>query len=316
MPPLSGIDVGRIGRLTALPNTESRWWGAAVSDLIGLIVLSVLSSIGYAVAAVAQERYAEVRRGVRRWVVPLLLNGAGAGLHVAALPLGAIGVVQALGALTLVFALPIAAARRRGRVARAAWGHAWLTVAALAGLFILTTRGTAALSACAVLWLAGGVVAVIGTLALTARHVVAPLARSLLLSAAAGIAFGTASVLTKALLADAPDSVLTSRWLLAGGIVAGLSLAGQILSQHSYRGAGLAAPLAMVSVVNPVLACVIGLWLLDDGVRFGAAGAVLAVVFALATVRGVVGLAAQSHPAGTRAAAASPACPAEASRTS
>ncbi|MFC4117502.1 DMT family transporter [Nonomuraea zeae] len=287
-----------------------------MSDLIGLIVLSVLSSIAYAVAAVVQERYAEVRRGVRRWAVPLLLNGAGAGLHVAALPFGAVGVVQALGALTLVFALPIAAARRRGRVARAAWGQAWLTVAALAGLLILTAPGTGALSASAALWLAGGVVAVIGTLALTARHVGAPLARSLLLSAAAGIAFGAASVLTKALLADAPDRVLTGRWLLTGGIVAGLSLAGQILSQRSYRGAGLAAPLAMVSVVNPVLACAIGWWLLGDGVRFGAAGAVLAVVFAFATVRGVVGLAAQSHPAGASAAAATPACPAEASRTS
>lgn len=287
-----------------------------MSDLIGLIVLSVLSSIGYAVAAVAQERYAELRRGMRRWAVPLLLNGVGAGLHVAALPYGAIGVVQALGALTLVFALPIAAARRRSRVARAAWGHAWLTVAALAGLLILTTRGTAALSASAALWLAGGVVAVIGTLALTARHVVTPLTRSLLLSAAAGIAFGAASVLTKVLLADAPDRVLTGRWLLTGGIVVGLSLAGQILSQRSYRGAGLAPPLAMVSVVNPVLACAIGWWLLGDGVRFSAAGAVLAVVFTFLTVRGVVGLAAQSHPAGAPAAVTTPACPAEASRTS
>lgn len=289
--------------------------GAAVSDLIGLIVLSVLSSIAYAVAAVAQERYTEVRRGVRCWAVPLLLNGAGAGLHVAALPFGAIGVVQALGALTLVFALPIAAARRHSRVARAVWGQAWFTVAALAGLLILTTRGTAALPAPAALWLAGGVVAVIGTLALTARHVVAPLTRSLLLSAGAGFAFGAASVLTTVLLADVPDSVLTGRWLLTGGVVAGLSLAGQILSQRSYRGAGLAAPLAMVSVVNPVLACAIGLLLLGDGVRFGAAGAVLAIVFAFATIRGVVGLAARSRPADPAAAVATSAGPAEVSRT-
>jgi hypothetical protein len=269
-----------------------------MSGLTWAIALAMLSAIGYAAAAVAQEHYAGTTHGVRRWAVPLLLTGVGAGLHVAALRYGAVGVVQALGALTLIFALPIAAVRGRRRVTGAAWHHAWLTVGGLAGLLTLTTGGTAALPANTALWLAAAAAAAITALAVTAhRATTAPAVRSLLLSGAAGAGFGVASVLTKTLMTGTAAGALSGTSALTAVAIAGLSAAGQVLSQHSYRGAGLAAPLAMVSVVNPAIAGATGLLLIGDGIRFGGTGAALATVAAVITARGVIGLATHSSPA-------------------
>ncbi|SDH55283.1 hypothetical protein SAMN05421505_1182 [Sinosporangium album] len=279
-----------------------------MTDLTWLVVLSVLSATGYAGGAVAQEHYAGAGRGARGWIVPLLFSGAGAGLHVAALPFGPIGLVQALGTLTLVFALPIAAVRGRGRITRAAWGQAWLTVIGLTGLLVLSTGGTTALSDSSALWLAAGVIAVVATLVLTARHATAPISRGLLLAAAAGSAFGVASILTKDFMADAAERAFEGMWLLAGGVIVGLSALGQVLGQLSYRGTGLAAPLAMISVINPVIAGAIGLTLLGDGIRFGAAGAVLTIAAALITAGGVIGLASQSRAADATPAAEPATC--------
>jgi hypothetical protein len=277
---------------------------APVSGLISVIALSVLSAMGYATAALTQEHYAEWIHGIRRWVVPLLLTGAGGGFHVAALQYGAVGVVQALGTLTLIFALAIAAVRARRRATGAAWHHAWLTVGGLAVLLTITTGGTVPLSVTVGLWLAGATAAVVTALALAAQRVAAPLTRSILLSGAAGIAFGVGAVQTKTFMTEVAVGALSGTSLLTGVAIAGLAGAGQVLSQRSYRGVDLAAPLAMVSVSNPAVAGGIGLMLLGDTIRFGTAGAALAAAAAIVTIRGVIGLANQPATMGAPTATA------------
>ena len=88
------------------------------------VTLSVFSAASYAGAAVAQERLAEHRhRGLLRWAAALLLTAGGVGLHVLALNFGTVAVVQALGTLTLLFALPISALRYRLRIGVAGLGR-------------------------------------------------------------------------------------------------------------------------------------------------------------------------------------------------
>jgi hypothetical protein len=257
------------------------------------IALSVLSAVCYATAAVAQEHFAGARRGMLRWALPLLLTGAGAGLHVVALQFGTVGVVQALGALTLIFALPIAAVRTRRRVTGGAWRHSWLTVGGLAGLLALSTAGSGSLPASSAQWLAVCTgIAVVG-IAVAAHRAASPTTKSLLLAGAAGVAFGVSSVLTKTVMSDLATG-FGSASMLSAAAIAGLAAAGQVLSQQSYRDAGLAAPLAMVSVANPAVAGMIGFLLLGDSVRFGTAGAILAVGAAVVAARGIIGLTAQS----------------------
>ncbi|GAA3772537.1 hypothetical protein GCM10023083_07030 [Streptomyces phyllanthi] len=93
------------------------------------VILSLFSAVAYATAAVAQQRLASRGggTGVRRllasgaWWGSVVLNGAGALLHVVALAYGPLTVVQPLGALTLVAAVPLGARLAGRRVGAAEW---------------------------------------------------------------------------------------------------------------------------------------------------------------------------------------------------
>lgn len=271
-----------------------------MTALFWAVALSVVSAVAYASAAVAQQHYAERDAGtVRRWLVPLLLNGAGGGLHVIALQFGAVGVVQALGALTVIFALPIAAWRTRRPLTAATWQHAGLTVVGLGALLALTTAGPKTLTPTGATWLAVATAVAVAGCALVARGTASAMTRSLLLAGAAGAAFGVSSVLTKTATSELLAGDLP---LISAFAIAGFAATGQVLSQLSFGPAGMAAPLAMASVANPVVAGAVGVVLLGDTVRFGTAGTLLAVAAALVTMRGVIGLSAMS----TAAAGAAP----------
>jgi|tagenome__1003787_1003787.scaffolds.fasta_scaffold20706307_1 hypothetical protein len=249
------------------------------------VVLSTLSAISYAAAAVVQERLAVAgHRGLSRWAASLVLTGAGAGLHIVALGFGTVGVVQALGTLTLLFALPIAAWRTHEPIGRVAWRDAGLTVAGLVGLMALTAAPSrsAHLGPSAGRYLTLGTVVVVTVLACAARHAPSTRWRGVELAAASGVAFAVASVFSKALI--------SSFSLGLAAVVVVLAVTGYLLGQLSYRGAGLASPLAMVSVSNPVVATIVGVVVFGEGFRFGVVGTVLAVAAGIVAATGVVGL--------------------------
>jgi hypothetical protein len=256
-----------------------------------VVGLSLLSAACYAAAAVVQEQLATAgHRNLNRWIGALLLTGAGVGLHVIALRLGTVGVVQALGTLTLLLALPIAAWRSRTPITAVAWRDAALTVGGLAGIMALTAdpAGAATLDRDAGRYVALTALAVVAVLARLARHTRTPVARSLAYATASGVAFAVASVFTKA--------VLISFSVPGAVCVAVFASGGYLLGQLSYREAGLAAPLAAVSVSNPVVAAVVGVVVFGEGFRFGASGLTLAVVAGTVAGIGVVGLSRRTAP--------------------
>jgi drug/metabolite transporter (DMT)-like permease len=254
--------------------------------------LSLLSAVSYAAAAVAQERLAEHRhRGLSRWTVALLLTAGGVGLHVLALNFGTVAVVQALGTLTLLLALPISALRYRSRIGPAAWVDAALTVAGLALIMSLSVESSTPST------LSGSDTRVLSLVTLAAVAVLTAgswfpgaRTRAVLLAGAAGVAFGIASVLSKAVMASFTGGGVEAVSLFATAMVVLLSLFGYLLSQLSYRGAGLAVPLATVSVANPVVAAAAGVIFFDEDFRFGVAGRVVVGLAALAVAAGVIGL--------------------------
>jgi hypothetical protein len=257
-----------------------------MGSLSWAVVLSMLSAISYAAAAVVQERLAAAgHHGISRWTASLLFTGVGAGLHVVALGFGTVGVVQALGTLTLLFALPIAAVRSRVPISPAAWRDAGLTVAGLVGIMALAVEpaGPAVLTGGAGRYLALATLLAVAVLGCAARHASSALVRSLLYAAASGVAFAVASVFSK--------SVLNSFSIPAVLVVAVSAAGGYILGQLSYRSAGLAAPLAMVSVANPVVAAIVGVTVFDEGFRYGTLGVMLALASGVVATIGVIGLA-------------------------
>ncbi|MGW1894876.1 DMT family transporter [Streptomyces sp. NPDC002004] len=263
------------------------------------VALSLLSACAYAAAAVAQERLAarsaDAGGGVLRllgttaWWWSVLLNAGAALMHVASLKYGTLTLVQPLGALTLVAAVPLGARLAGRRVTEVEWRGTALTLVGL-GALLLTASGPApddTLSLAEALEVTAATALLIGVLCRPGgrpglRH-----------AAASGVASGVASALTQTVTVAATDRsgpVLSVRVIVVALLVAGFAVGGLLLSQTAYRG-GLGAPLAVVTLANPVAASVIGLTLLGEQLQGGPVGPVLALGGALAAGRGVVVLA-------------------------
>ncbi|MFE9725780.1 DMT family transporter [Streptomyces sp. NPDC005794] len=255
-----------------------------MSSLALSVLLSLVSAVAYAAGAIVQERvasagdsrpYAPLRNGT--WWIAVALNGVGAVLHVVALAYGPLSLVQPLGALTIVFALPMAALFVRRRAGRTAWRGALMATVGLAGLLALTgSAGSHTLAGPEQLTLAAGTLCAVVVLIVLARGLRRPMLHSVVLATGAGVAFGMASVFTKTVAMEWTSGSVTSG-LPTLLVIAGLAAAGLLLSQAAYRGAGLTAPLATVTVVNPVVAAAVGLTMFGEQFRYGLAGSLLAL---------------------------------------
>ncbi|AOR30789.1 hypothetical protein BFF78_06760 [Streptomyces fodineus] len=258
------------------------------------VALSLVSAVAYALAAVAQERLASRTQGsgllrllgTGAWWSAVGLNAAAALLHVVALKYGPLTLVQPLGALTLVAAVPLGARAAGRRVSAVEWRGTALTLLGLAALLV-TASGPAparVLSLTEALAVAATTAAAIGLLS-------RPGARPGLRHAtASGFASGVASALTQTVtvaVTKRTGPVLSTEVVVVAVLVAAFAVGGLLLSQTAYRG-GLGAPLAVVTLANPVAAAVIGLTLLGQGLQGGPTGILLALAGAVLAAWGVV----------------------------
>ncbi|ALO12180.1 Putative integral membrane protein [Streptomyces venezuelae] len=298
-----------------------------VAGTVLAVLLSLVSAAGYALAAVAQSRLAAssapdgrgalralLARGQWWWAVGL--NAAGALAHVAALHYGPLTLVQPLGALTLVAALPLGAYCARRRVTRTEWRGALLTLGGLVGLVAMTgpAEPGEALTLREALIVAAATALLIAALASgRLSHgrgggrgagrggEGGKRASGLGHATASGIASGVGSALTQTLTAalalELPgrEPVWWQTALLAV-LISGFAVGGLLLSQAAYRG-GLAAPLAVVNLSNPAAAAIIGVALLGETFRAGAWGWPVAAAASLVAARGVVLLTKGGTPA-------------------
>ncbi|MGW0959762.1 DMT family transporter [Streptomyces gelaticus] len=282
-----------------------------MSSLALSVLLSLLSAVAYAAGAIVQERVAATgdARSLaplcnRVWWAAVALNGGGAVLHVVALAYGPLSLVQPLGALTIVFALPMAALLVRRRAGATAWRGAVMATVGLAGLLALTGNAEShSLNGTDQLIVAGVTLGAVALLALISTGVRRPVVRSVVLAGAAGIAFGIASVFVKTVAVGWSSGAVTAG-LPALLAIAGFAAAGTLLSQAAYRGAGLTAPLATVTVVNPVIAAVVGITMFGEQFRHGTAGTMVASACAVLAAGGLILLTTERLGAEHRAAQA------------
>lgn len=259
------------------------------------VALSFVSAGAYAAAAVAQARLAGrtdpaagalsmLRRGA--WWSAVGLNAGGALLHVAALKYGPLTLVQPLGALTLVAAVPLGARTAGRRVSRTEWRGTLLTLLGL-GALLLAAGGAAPHDTLSLPEALGAGAVTMALVAGLSRPGTRPGLRH---AAASGITSGVASALTQTLTVAATDHsgpLLSWRLVTVALLVSFFALGGLMLSQTAYRG-GLGAPLAVVTLANPVAAAAIGLVLLGERLQGGLLGLVPALIGAAAAVRGVI----------------------------
>ncbi|MFJ8463516.1 DMT family transporter [Streptomyces swartbergensis] len=267
-----------------------------MSALALSVLLSLVSAVAYAGGAIVQERvaasspdeqYAPLRRP--GWWAAVALNGLGGLLHVVALAYGPLSLVQPLGALTIVVALPMAALFVGRKAGATAWRGAIMATVGLAGLLSLVAASDAqsldaAQRVAVALVTAGAVVALMIAGRAAHRH---PAVRSMLLATASGIAFGMSSVFTKTVAVDWTGGVSAAD-VPSLAVIGVLATAGMLLSQASYRGAGLAAPLATLTVVNPVVAAAVGITMFGETFRYGTTGTALALSCGVVAAGGLI----------------------------
>ncbi|WP_198547506.1 DMT family transporter, partial [Streptomyces jeddahensis] len=270
-----------------------------MSATLVALMLSLLSAIAYAVAAVAQERLAARTResdtgllrllGSGAWWSSVALNASAALLHVVALKYGPLTLVQPLGALTLVAAVPLGARLAGQRVTRVEWRGTGLTLLGL-GALLLTTSGPAPDDTLSSGEAVGVAAATMLLIAVLSRPGTRPGLRH---ASASGIASGVASALTQTVtvaVTDRSGPLLDAQVIVVALLVAAFAVGGLLLSQTAYRG-GLGAPLAVVTLANPIAAAVIGLTLLGERFQGGFTGLLLALAGAATAAWGVVVLA-------------------------
>lgn len=269
---------------------------------LGAAAIALLGAVFFALGAALQqfEAVAEPRAGLTRRLVLLLrrprwLAGgvliiAGGGLHVLALGLGPLTVVQPMGVASMLFALPIAAALHGRRVDRRELTAAGAVSAGLLGLVLLVPEPTAPPrlgdAAAAGLLLAAIAVALGCRLAAAAAG---PAVRSGLMAAGAGVLYGATATLVRV----AVNEGFARPWLLL--VVLPPALAALALLQGAYAAGRFPVAFASVQLTDPLTAVACGALLLGEPLPAGGTTAFAALAAGAVAAAGVVVLA-RSNP--------------------
>ena len=243
------------------------------------VLAALASALCFALAAALQQREALTvtvsgvadlrllgRLGRRPWWwAGVGFDVVSMALHVTALSFATLAVVQPLGVLGIVFAVPLTALLRRQRIrGRDAAAVAAISVGLVGILSSLpTTSAPPAFSSSALVWAVGLAFTTI-TLAIHLAHLHPGRPRAILLAAGAGTAFGTTAVLVRAVLVLAPQPGSGVTLVVVACCIVVVGLGGYLLLQSAYRCGHFAASLATSTVMNPVVAVLAGAMLLRE----------------------------------------------------
>lgn len=242
------------------------------------IVLSLMAAVCFGTASVLQHHGAnQVRRRFplnpgllldvarqRWWLVGVVAEVVGVSLHMVAVNLGALSVVQPLLTVGLVVALPLQALLGL-TVSRRAVLAAGLTVLGLA-IFLVIQPDVESRDPQSVLgWLPGLVlVAIMAGLALSVALSRRGRIRAVALGVTAGTVFALSAALVKtwgAILGAGGLPALATSWELWTAL--GCGLVGVLLSQAAFQCGALGGPLGAMMVTDPVIGVSLG------GIVFG-----------------------------------------------
>jgi drug/metabolite transporter (DMT)-like permease len=286
------------------------------------IALALLAAFLFALASVAQQREAANtgEHGVRlfakllrnpRWWAGVGGDTGGYVAQAAALGLGSILLVQPVLVTTLLFALPLSARWNHRSISRRELWWASALIVAIAVFVVAGDPGGGVDVAPLRDWLPSLVV--IGVLVAISTAVI--LTRP---GRPRGLLYGLTSALTKSvmrLFADGLEPLLTS-WETYVLVVVAIS--GTALQQMAFQAGSLEISLPAVTVLDPVVAGLLGIVALHEGVSAGGPEWGLIGISVLVMVVGTAALAragVPTPPTGTAAGTTPPLPPPAATRT-
>ncbi|MEX3529801.1 DMT family transporter [Corynebacterium xerosis] len=299
-------------------------------SLTAAVGLMILSTFGFAGGAVFQHMSirAEQRPGKEQaltlrqlggqlrepqWLLGLLLIILGAALHVAALFLAPVTVVQPIGILAVPWSVLLASKIHGYRASRSVWLAVSVTVAGIVSFTVLSTRFSheerASIDLPLVL-IAVVLGCMIGAGLFTISRGASVAFRSLALAAGGAVLFGLTSALLKSLFVwlKVGESLLSpaAGFLCLGGIAT--CVVGGWMIQQAYAVGHPEVVVGALTTVDPVVAVVYGLVVLDEGMRINAPVVVAMLACGAVAALGVAGLARYHPEARQRASLAGAKC--------
>ncbi len=261
-------------------------------------IVALIAAFCFAIASVAQHHVASATQTAQTLNPRLFLDLArrplwwagsfgdlfGFIIQAVALGLGAVSLVQPLLVTGLLLAIPLSAAVNHRKVARAEVGGALLCCAGLAAFLLAAqpTAGNEHVSGTDGLLLLGSVGPVVIALLVISRRVTG-VARSVALALSAGTLFAVCSPLLSVIVRDLHHLL---EWPLLTIAVCGVT--GFLLTQNAYQAGSLPAPLACITICEPIVAVTLGVTLLHEHLEAGPVAIGVIVVAVAAVISGVI----------------------------
>jgi drug/metabolite transporter (DMT)-like permease len=266
---------------------------AAVLALLGAVLIGCGAAQQHAGAAGTDEHAPLDPRLLvhlarrKAWLLGMAMNLGGFALIATAIATGRLAVVEPIGATQVLFALLFAARATRSRLRRAEWLAAAATIVGLAG-FLLVASPEEGDAAELVPWAVPiGVLAAVVAVGGLAARAMPPHRRGIVFAVLAGLGFGTADGLIKA-ISDLGASEVLSHWPLYAWMA--VSPAAFLLQQSAYHATRLAAAMPATSTLAPTTATLLGAAMFGEELRGGWAVPAELAFFAL-LLAGVAALA-------------------------
>ncbi len=280
------------------------------------VLLALGAALAYAAASVLQQREAEADGGTRDgggvrlvlrlarkpvWLAGLGADGIGFGLQAAALGVGQLLVVQPVLTSGILFALPVSAWWSGRKLGRADFGWACALAIGLTVFLLLAGTDGGKDRASTTAWLVCGAIALpilVVCIAVAVRSV--GTRRAVLFAFTTGVIFGLTAALTKStvvLIGDHGFGALREWEPYALVVLGGL---GFVINQRAFQAGSLTASLPTLTVVEPVVAAIVGVTMLDETVPTSGALEWIAValsVVAMAVATVVLSRSAARHDA-------------------
>lgn len=237
---------------------------------------------------------------IRRWLLGLVLVFAGAALHVVALSLAPVAVVQPVGILAVPWSVVLAARIHKHKLSHRMWIAVGITVAGVVCFTVLSTlfaTGVKRVELGEVFISFLVVCSVCGVLSYLATRA-APWAKAVMWSSVGAMFYGLGSGLVKASM----DLVLKHGQPLAGfEVVATVAMMlacfglGVWMIQQGYASGPPEITVGAMTTVDPFVAVIFGLIVLGEGIGMGVGPAVGMAVTGAIAVYGVL-LLSRDHP--------------------
>lgn len=238
---------------------------------------------------------------IPKWLLGLLCVFAGAGLHLWALTMAPVAVVQPVGILAVPWSVILASRIHGHRISYQVWRAVLVTVVGVVGFTVFSSlfaNGKKQFGFMPITWSFVAVCVICATLSFFAAKKTAPWAKAVMWSSVGAIFYGLASGMMKAamnMVQSGEFHLLHPTTLAVIGYMLACYGLGVWMIQQGYASGPAEITVGTMTTVDPFVAVLFGLLVLGEGAEMGIGPVAGMVISGAVAVYGVVMLS-KDHP--------------------